>query len=409
MQLKFPRNDLRVSYAKAVHDEAEIKRVLAVLDEHRTIMGKEIYQFEERVSKLFGCKFGVMVNSGSSSDLLALEILNFPEGSEIITPLLTFSTTVAPIIQKKLVPVFADVENGSYQINVDQIEKLVTRKTRALMIPLLLGNVPDLERLQYIAKKNNLFFIVDSCDTFAAIFQGKLSSSFGDIITTSFYCSHIITAGGGGGMIMMDNPKWKDKAKVFRGWGRNSSISDETESISVRFKAKIGNIPYDDKFIFGQLGYNFLPLEMSAAFGNAQLDKLKDFKKLRKNNFNRLYKFFLTYSNFFILPKKDIRVQTCWLSFPLTIRSSTPFTRIEITTYLEKNNIQTRPIFTGNVLKQPGFKNIPHRLIPGYGYPITNDIMKKGFVIGCHQGLAEKHLEKIERIFTKFLNKYISF
>jgi len=174
MQLKFPRNDLRVSYAKAVHDEAERKRVLAVLDEHRTIMGKEIYQFEERVSKLFGCKFGVMVNSGSSANLLALEILNFPEGSEIITPLLTFSTTVAPIIQKKLVPVFADVENGSYQINVDQIEKLVTRKTRALMIPLLLGNVPDLERLQYIAKKNNLFFIVDSCDTFAASFQGKL-------------------------------------------------------------------------------------------------------------------------------------------------------------------------------------------------------------------------------------------
>lgn len=407
MQSKFPKDDLRVSYAKAVHGEAERKRVLAVLDEHRTIMGQEIYQFEERVSKLFGCKFGVMVNSGSSANLLALEILNLPVGSEIITPLLTFSTTLAPIIQKEFIPVFTDVEAGNYQINVDQVEKLITKKTKALMIPLLLGNVPDLERLQCITKKNSLFLIIDSCDTFAASFQGKLSGSFGDITTTSFYGSHIITAGGGGGIIMMDNSRWKDKAKVFRGWGRNSSLSDETESIAVRFKAKIGNIPYDDKFIFGQLGYNFLPLEISAAFGNGQLDKLKDFKKLRKNNFNRLYKFFLKYSSFFILPKKDIRVKTWWLSFPLTIRSSAPFTRIGITTYLEKNNIQTRPIFTGNVLKQPGFKNIPHRLIPGYGYPITNEIMKQGFVIGCHQGLAEKHLEKMERVFTLFLSKYI--
>ncbi len=409
MRSKSPKDDLRVSYAKAVHGEAEKKRVIAVLDEHRTIMGQEINEFEERVSKFFGRKYGVMINSGSSANLLALEILNFPEGSEIITPLLTFSTTVAPIVQKKLIPVFADVENGSYQINVDQIEKLVTIKTRALMIPLLLGNVPDLERLHHLARKKKLILIEDSCDTFAAIFNGKPTSSFSDITTTSFYGSHIITAGGGGGMIMMDNMKWRDKAKVFRGWGRSSSIFGESESIAIRFKAKIGNIPYDAKFVFSEPGYNFLPIEMCAAFGNAQLDKIKDFRKLREYNFKRLYIFFRKYSNFFELPIQDKRVKTWWLSFPLTIKPNAPFTRIEIMTYLEKNNIQTRPIFTGNVLKQPGFKKIPHRLLAGYDYPITNEIMKQGFVIGCHHGLTDKHLEKIERIFTLFLNECVSF
>ena len=202
-------SSLRISYASAVHDNLEKQRIIKVLDEHRTIIGKEIREFEKRVAKAFGYKHGVMVNSGSSANLIALELLNLPEGSEVITPLLTFSTTVAPLIQKKLVPVFIDVEEGKYNINVDLIENAITKKTKLLMIPLLIGNVSDLKRLKAIAKKHKLYLIIDSCDTFAATFDGKSTGAYGDIATTSFYGSHIITAGGGGGTRLRREELWQ--------------------------------------------------------------------------------------------------------------------------------------------------------------------------------------------------------
>lgn len=399
------KTSLRVTYAAAVHNHKETKRVLRVLDEHRTMMGKETKEFEERTAKLFGQKYAVMVNSGSSANLLALELLNLPKESEIITPLLTFSTTIAPLIQKGLIPVFADVELGKYQINVSQVEKLITKKTKALMIPLLLGNVPDLKYLQNLAKKFNLAFVLDSCDTFAPFFENRPAGNYADITTTSFYGSHIITAGGGGGMLLFDKPKWQNLARILRGWGRNSSIFEDSENISKRFSTKINGIKYDAKFIFSQIGYNFLPAEICSAFGNVQLDKLKLFKKIRKRNFNRLLKFFTKYESLFHLPIQDDKVETSWLAFPLTIKTGSPFTRLELVTYLERNNIQTRPIFTGNILKQPGFKNIPHKLLVGNNYPTTEFIMKQGFIIGCHHGLTKEHLIKIERVFESFIRQ----
>lgn len=399
-------NSLRVTYAAAVHDDKETKRILKVLNEHRTIMGRETQEFEERTAKLFGRKYGVMVNSGSSANLLAIELLNLPQGSEVITPLLTFSTTIAPLIQKGLVPVFGDVEIGKYQINIDHVEKLITKKTKALMIPLLLGNVPNLKRLKSLAKKNHLAFIIDSCDTFAASFNNKPAGDYSDIITTSFYGSHIITAGGSGGMLLFDQSDFLNQSKILRGWGRNSSTFGDSEDIDKRFATKIEDIQYDAKFIFSAVGYNFLPIEIGSAFGNAQLDKIKEFKNARKINFKRLYKFFSQYSNLFYLPIQDENVDTSWLAFPLTIKPGAPFTRLELVTYLEQNNIQTRPIFTGNILKQPGFKNIPHKTLPRYNYPVTNQIMQTGFLIGCHHGLEEKHLTKIETIFDFFVNQH---
>lgn len=398
-------SSLRVPYALSVYSDAEKKRILAVLDEHRTNIGKEIYEFENRTTKFFGKKYGIMVNSGSSANLLAIELLNLPAGSEVITPLLTFSTTVAPLIKKGLIPVFTDVEPETYVINIDQVEKLITKKTKAIMIPLLLGNVPNMQRLAAIAKKYNLFFIEDSCDTFGATFKGKPTGMFSDITTTSFFGSHIITTGGNGGMILVNKARWKDKAKVLRGWGRNSSLFGESEDIRKRFKIKIGSIPYDAKFVFSDMGYNFLPNEMCAAFGNAQLDKINTFKETREKNFVYLLNFFKRFENFFILPKQSPQVKTQWLAFPLTIKKTSPFSRLELVTYLEKNNIQTRPIFTGNILKQPGFKKITHRIFPK-GQLVTNAIMKRGFVIGCHHGMELKHLKKLEDVFSTFLKKY---
>ena len=399
---KSSKDNLRVPYALSVHDEKENKRVLAVLNEHRTNTGRETYEFEDRSKKYFGKKFATMVNSGSSANLLAFELLNLPEGSEVITPLLTFSTTVSPLLKKGLVPVFADVEEGTYVINVDQVESLITKKTRALMIPLLLGNVPDMARLAKIAKKHKLYFVEDSCDTYGAKFDHKPTGAYSDITTTSFFGSHIITGAGNGGMILLDNARWHIRAKVLRGWGRNSSIFQESEDINKRFAVKLGKIPYDAKFVFSEIGYNFLAPEITAAFANAQLDKLPKFRKTRIHNFSYLRNFFEKYQDFFVLPKQRDDVDTQWLAFPLTIRHGAPFTRLDIVRFLEKNNIQTRPIFTGNILKQPGFKNIPHRMAANK-CPVTNGIMENGFIVGCHHGMNDEHLKKLKRVFSTFL------
>lgn len=398
-------HQLRIPYGQAVHGPEETQAVLDVLNNHRTIMGPETANFEKGVTKLFGKKFGVMVNSGSSANYLAFDILNLAPRSEVITPLLTFSTTVGPIVKAGLIPVFADVTVGKYVINVDQIEKLITKKTRALMIPLLLGNVPDMQRLSIIAKKNNLFFIEDSCDTLGAKYKGKPTGTYSDISTTSFYGSHIITAGGAGGMIMVNRKDWADRLKVLRGWGRTSSLFAESESIEKRFKNKLAGIPYDAKFIFDEIGYNFLPAEICAAFGNAQLKKLSKFKKIRENNFQSLYNFFRNYEQYFILPQQSSKVRTQWLAFPLTIKKNAPFSRIQIVKYLEENNIQTRPIFTGNILKQPGFKNINHR-IEKNGCPVTEEIMNRGFVVGCHHGLSLVQVNRLKEVFKTFFLQF---
>lgn len=398
-------NSLRIPYGLAVHDHRETERVVKVLSEHRTIMGPEVEEFENRVAKLFGKKYGIMVNSGSSANLLAFELLKLPKGSEVITPLLTFSTTVMPIVKCGLVPVFADVLEGTYIINVDEVEKLITKKTKALMIPLLLGNVPDMKRLRKIAKKHNLIFIEDSCDTLAATYHGEPTGSYTDISTTSFYGSHIITAGGNGGMILVNKSSWNDTLRVLRGWGRSSSVFKDSEKIEKRFNKKIDNIPYDAKFIFEEIGYNFVPSEIGAAFGNVQLDKLNGFKKTREKNFKRLSKFFKKYEDFFIVPIQEENVRTQWLAYPLTIKENVPFSRKEITTFLEKNNVQTRPIFTGNILKQPGFKNIDSRLIKKKKY-VTDSVMKSSFVVGVHHGLEDKHLTRLEELFTEFLKRF---
>jgi CDP-6-deoxy-D-xylo-4-hexulose-3-dehydrase len=399
------KKGIRITYAKAVHNDEEKKRIVSTLDENRTLMGKETKEFENRCAKAFGKKYGILVNSGSSANILAFELLNIPKGSEIITPLLTFSTTVAPIVRASLTPVFADVMTGTYNINVDQVEKLITKKTKALMIPLLLGNLPDLQKLSIIAKKHKLFFIEDSCDTFGATFKGKPSGTYSDISTTSFYGSHIITAGGGGGMIMVNNTKWKDRARVLRGWGRSSSLFSESEAVEDRFKAKLDGIQYDAKFIFDEIGYNFLHPEIGAAFGNAQLDKLNTFKKTREHAFSVLFKFFKKYENIFILPVQNEKVKTQWLAFPLTLKENVPFTRFALVKYLEENNIQTRPIFTGNILKQPAFKQIPYKIHKN-GSEITETVMKRGLLIGCHQGMNDELLNRMKEVFTNFLEKY---
>jgi CDP-6-deoxy-D-xylo-4-hexulose-3-dehydrase len=393
----------RVPYGLAVHDHEEEKAVLEVLQNHKTIMGDKVKEFENKIAVLFGKKFGIMVNSGSSANLLAFELINLPKDSEIITPILTFSTTLAPILQKKLIPVFVDVEPDTYLINLDNIENLINKNTKALMIPSLLGNIPNLKQIRKLADKHNLIFIEDSCDTLGATFDNTPTGIYSDISTTSFYGSHIITAAGEGGMICLNNSDMEKRARILRGWGRTSAIN-ESENIDERYSSNLDDIPYDSKFIFEEIGYNFLPSEISAAFGLVQLNKLNQFKKIRNENFNQLKEFFSNF-DYFVLPKQLPFIKTSWLAFPLTIQPNAPFSRLEIVKHLEKNQIQTRPIFTGNVLRQPAFKNIVHKNLESK-FPNADYIMKNSFLIGCNHGLTSAHIEKIKQIFKKFLEKF---
>ena len=396
-------DELRVPYGMAVHDTEEENAVLEIIKNKKTIMGDKVKQFEKEVSTLFGKELGIMVNSGSSANLLAFEVLDIPENSEIITPILTFATTLSPIIKKGLTPVFVDVEPETYIVNIDQIEESITSKTKALMIPSLLGNVPDMKRLRKITDDNNLIFIEDSADTLGATFDNVPTGKFSDVSTTSFYGSHIITAAGEGGMICCNDKKMDEKCRILRGWGRSSAIN-ESEKIEDRFSIELDSIPYDSKFIFAEMGYNFLPTEISAAFGLVQLKKLNKFAQIRQKNFEILNSFFMN-EKFFKLPKQLPQVKTSWLAFPLTINSDAPFSRIEIVKYLESHGIQTRPVFTGNVLRQPAFKEISYKNMGGE-FDVANNIMKNSFLIGCNHGLNEKHLEKIKVTFKSFLDKF---
>lgn len=396
---------LRVPYASAVFGNKERKAVAEVLTSWQIVAGKRAAEFEQKISALFAKKHGLLVNSGSSANLIALKMLELPKGSEVITPVLTFATTVAPIIQNDLVPVFVDAVPGQYLLNIDQIESLITSKTKVLMVPSLFGNIPDYPRLQKIAKKHNLILIEDSCDTLGPTVDGKSTGHFTDVSTTSFYATHIITAGGEGGMLCVNDLALHQKARIFAGWGRRSSLN-ESEDISLRYQETLEGIPYDSKFIFSAIGYNVRTTDITAAFGLAQLKKLKKFETIRRNNFSTLKTFFKRYERFFVLPEQAKNVKTCWLAFPLTIRPAAPFSRYDLVKHLEENDIQTRPIFTGNILRQPGFKDIVRTERSG-GYPEADSIMKNGFVIGCHHALGKEHIKKIKRVFEEYLSHFV--
>jgi CDP-6-deoxy-D-xylo-4-hexulose-3-dehydrase len=398
------QDNLRVPYASAVFGDEERKAVTGALQTSQIVAGKRATEFEHKISKLFGKKYGLLVNSGSSANLIALKSLRLPKGSEVITPALTFGTTVAPIIQNDLVPVFVDVVPGQYLLNIDQIEKLITKKTKVIMVPSLLGNIPDYRRLQKIAKRHKLTLIEDSCDTLGPTISGVSTGKYTDISTTSFYATHIITAAGEGGMVCMNDAELHQEARVLSGWGRRSALN-ESEDITFRYRNKLVGVPYDAKFIFSHIGYNFRTTDITASFGLAQLKKQKKFEATRQRNFVALTNFFENYEQFFILPDQEKNVKTSWLAYPLTIKPKAPFSRFELVKHLEDHNIQTRPIFTGNILRQPGFKNIEHREIKG-GYPEADYIMKNGFVVGCHHGLEQRHIKKIKSVMEEFLSKF---
>jgi CDP-6-deoxy-D-xylo-4-hexulose-3-dehydrase len=282
---------MRVNYGQTVHGQEEIDAVVEVL-KTSTQMGPRVRDMQQKVAELFSKNFGIMVNSGSSANYLAVEILDLPKGSEVITPALTFATTVAPLVRQGLVPAFVDAAEGTYNIDETAIERMITPATSAVMIPSLIGNLPNWKRIREIADAHGLKVIEDSADTLGATISGESTGIYSDVSTTSFYGSHVINGAGNGGMLCVNTPELARKALLLRSWGRSSSLFVESEAIENRFNVRLDDIEYDAKFVFEALGYNLEPSEISAAFGLVQLGKLQHNIAVRERHFETHKRFF---------------------------------------------------------------------------------------------------------------------
>ncbi len=399
------KNLEQISYAKTVYGQEEVDAVVKCLSES-TQMGNYSRQFESKIASLFNKKHCLYVNSGSSALYIGVEAFEFPDGGEVITPALTFSTSIGCLIKNNLVPVFVDVEPLSYNIDVDLIESQITDKTVAILAPNLMGNLCNWPKIRSIADKYNLIVIEDSADTLGATINGKSSGFYSDMSITSFYGSHIINCAGNGGALAINDDTVMEKAKLLRSWGRSSSLFDEkSEAIENRFNVDLDGIEYDAKFVFEMVGYNLEGNELGASFGLAQLKKLTQNIKTRQENFKRQCTFFSKYPDYFENPEETHGCDTAWLAFPILIKEKAPFSRRDFQIYLEKLNIQTRVVFTGNVLRQPMCKDVKKRVIE-QGYPNADRIMKWGVLLPLHHGLTDQMFIRLHESIDNFIGKY---
>jgi CDP-6-deoxy-D-xylo-4-hexulose-3-dehydrase len=397
---------MRVNYGQTVHGEAEIEAVVDVL-RTSTQMGEHVREMQKRVAALFSKRHGIMVNSGSSANYLAVETLNLPKGAEVVTPALTFATTVAPIVRGGFVPAFVDAAPGTYNIDVGAVEDMIGPDTVAMMIPSLIGNLPDWRRLRKIADSYGLALIEDSADTLGATIDGESTGRFSDISTTSFYGSHVINGAGNGGMLCVNEDAQARRSLLLRSWGRASSLYQEgSESLENRFGTEIDGIPYDAKFVFEELGFNLEPSEISAAFALVQLNSLERNIAAREKAFLAHQDFFAQYSDWFVLPRQLEGSRTGWLAFPLTLKDDAPFTRRELQIHLERHDIQTRPVFTGNILRQPAMQGVKARTAAS-GYPVADAVMRGGILLACHHGLTDAQITYMHETFAAFAEPFV--
>ena len=395
---------IRVTYGSTVHGEEEIEAVVEVL-RTTTQMSKNVLSFESSVSKLFQKEYGVMVNSGSSALYVLIESMNLPKGSEVITPALTFATTVGCLVKNDLIPHFIDVGVDTYCADVDQIAAAINPNTSAIIAPDLMGNICDWREIQALAIKHNLKVICDSADTLGAKLHGQPTGAYVDAAITSFYGSHVINGAGNGGMLLTDDEHVFNHSKLLRSWGRSSSLFSDSEAIENRFNIALDGITYDAKFIFQEIGYQLEPSEISAAFANVQLKKLDFNMQQRQQNFAKHTSFFKNYGNYFTLPNENPDAETAWLAYPLIVKEDAPFTRTDMQIFLEKRNIQTRVVFTGNILRQPGYKNIDC-IGKADAFINSDNVMRGGILLALHHGLTDEMRDHIHDSAAAFLQQY---
>ena len=386
---------MRVYYAEANYGKDEIEAVIKVLKEDRLAImdGKQVHELERKVAAIFRKDFGLMTNSGSSANLLGVQGLQLPKQSKVITPALTISTTDAPLVQSDLVPFFIDVELKTLQLDTSILKEIPLDNVSAICVPNLIGNIANWEEIYSFAKENNLKIIEDSADTIGYEYKTELSD-WSDVSTTSFYASHVVTGSGFGGMATFKNKDHYEYARSLRGWGRRSSQYGETEDYNRRFDCKIGGYDYDDKYVFDDLGYNFMPSEISAAFALVQINNLENNLQGRDNNFKILSNSFAKSPNFETFKAYD-NVYTGWLAFPMLLTNKLKGKRKQFQIFLEKAGIQTRTIFTGNILKQPVSNKF---LWDSYGvFDVSDEIMQNGIMLGCHNQMNDEKLEYLQQ------------
>jgi CDP-6-deoxy-D-xylo-4-hexulose-3-dehydrase len=396
-----------------VFNETDISSLVDSALEFWLTTGRYNDKFERKLASYLGTRFVRTCNSGSSANLLAITALTshllkdkaLKPGDEVITCATGFPTTVNPIMINRLIPVFVDVDIPTYNINVDAIEAAITDKTKAIMIAHTLGNPYELDRIQAIAKKHNLFLIEDSCDALGAKYNGKMVGTFGDIATLSFYPAHHITMGEGGA-VFTNNGVLKRALESFRDWGRDCYCEPGVDNTcGKRFDWQLGNLPYgyDHKYTYSHVGYNLKITDMQAAVGYSQLAHLDDFISSRKSNFNKLYNALKEFEEYLILPEATVNSEPSWFGFPITVRDNAPFTRDELTIYLNEQKIGTRLLFAGNIINPPYMIGQHYKVVGELTN--ANIVMNHTFWIGVYPGLKEDHLNYIIDKFKFFIKK----
>lgn len=406
-----------VNYAGRVYDEKEMVNLADSMLDFWLTSGKYCEAFEKKFASILGVKYALLVNSGSSANLVAFSALTSPllkdrqikRGDEVITVAAGFPTTVNPIIQFGAVPVFVDisVEDGTYNIDVAYLEEALSPKTKAVMIAHTIGNPFNLQKVKEFCSKHNLWLIEDNCDALGSMFQGQYTGTFGDLATSSFYPPHHLTMGEGGA-VYTSNPILKRAAESFRDWGRDCWCpSGKDNTCKKRFDWDLGDLPkgYDHKYVYSHFGYNLKVTEMQAAIGLAQLDKLEEFSEKRRHNFKFLREALAPLSDRFVLPEATPHSDPSWFGFLLTVREGASFTRDEIVRHLEANKIQTRMLFAGNITRQPMFD----QLRGGPGYRVigdlkeTNRVTTNTFWIGVYPGMKPAALDYTQKVINDYV------
>jgi CDP-6-deoxy-D-xylo-4-hexulose-3-dehydrase len=410
---KFIPGKSRINYASRIYDEKEMINLVDSSLDFWLTAGRYAKEFEKKFAEFLGTEYCLLTNSGSSANLLAISALTSPKlgkqrlkpGDEVITTACGFPTTLNPILQNNLTPVFIDVDLGTYNIQVDKIEKAISKKTKAIFIAHTLGNPANINKILKLAKKYNLWFVEDNCDALGSKYKGKYTGTFGDISTFSFYPAHQITMGEGGALVT-DNILLKKIIASFRDWGRDCWCDPGCDNTcGKRLSQQFGKLPfgYDHKYVYSHIGYNLKVTDMQAAIGVAQLKKLPSFIKARRKNFDELYKFFENYQNYFLLAQPEKNSEPCWFGFPLLVKENAPFSRNDIVRYLENNKIATRMLFGGNLTKQPAYQDAKYRIFGSLKN--TDLIMNNLFWIGVYPGITKEKLNYIIKILNKFLKK----
>ncbi len=403
-----------IHYAGRVFDEIELKNLVDASLDFWLTEGRFTQDFCEKISEFLGVDNVILANSGSSANLLAFTALTSERlgdkrlvpGDEVITVAAGFPSTISPIIQNNLVPVFVDVDIPTYNISMEALENAITPKTRCIFIAHTLGNPFNLEEVCRLAEKHGLWLIEDNCDAFGSKYKGKYTGTFGHLATISFYPAHHITTGEGGAVVTNDE-KLADIVRSFRDWGRDCyCASGENNTCGKRFSQKFGDLPvgYDHKYVYSEIGYNLKMTDMQAAIGSAQMDKLSLFCDARRDNFITLSGIFSKYPGFFILPEATEHADPAWFSFIVTVKDTAPFTRGELVNHFNSNLIETRCLFAGNIIKQPAYRHVNFRVSGSLDN--TDYIMNNTFFLGTYPGLKPEMFGFIEKVLASFMSKF---